>query len=70
MKRQYVNSSQIISIGHDPETNTLAVEFKHGGVYHYHGVNAAQHAALMSAPSIGSHFHTHIKGGGFKYSKQ
>src|SRR3546814_14208537 len=35
MNRTPVKSSQIASIGHDPSTNTLAIEFKGGKVYHY-----------------------------------
>jgi len=34
-----VDSSQIEAIGHDPETNTLAIKFKGGGVYHYANVS-------------------------------
>ena len=61
MKRTPVKSSNIVSVGHDPETNTLEIEFKGGGVYSYDGVSAAKHSALMGADSIGSHFHAHIK---------
>ena len=61
MQRTPVTSSNIVSIGHDPATNTLEVEFKGGGVYSYAGVDAAKHAALIAADSVGSHFHKHIK---------
>ncbi len=54
-----VKSGQIESIGH--EGNTLAVKFRSGGVYHYHGVSAAQFAELQKAESLGSHLHKHIK---------
>jgi len=56
-----VNTSNIEAIGHDPASNTLAVRFKGGSVYHYDNVPAEKHAALMAAPSIGSHFHQQIK---------
>lgn len=46
-----VKSSQVESIGH--QGDTLAVKFKSGGTYHYHGVTAAQFAALQKAESIG-----------------
>ena len=55
-----VKSGQIESIGH--EGNTLAVKFKSGGTYHYHGVSASQFAELQKAESMGSHLHKHIKG--------
>ena len=39
-----VESSQIAAIGHDADTNTLAVQFKAkggpGSIYHYSGVDA------------------------------
>jgi hypothetical protein len=58
-------SSNIASLGHDPKTNTLAVEF-HGStpprVYHYDGVTTADHLAMLASPSVGSHFAAHIKG--------
>ncbi len=61
MKRTSVQSSNIISIGHDPKTETLEIEFKGGGVYSYSGVTADQHSALLNADSVGSHFHKHIR---------
>ena len=56
-----VKSSQIESVGHDPETSTLAIRFKSGGTYHYQNVSADQHNDLVSAESVGSHFHNGIK---------
>lgn len=61
-----VTSSQIVAIGHDAAANTLAVLFKNrdgspGSLYHYNGVSAAVHAALVGAESIGSHFIRNIK---------
>lgn len=62
MTRQPVISSNIKSVGHDPETNTLEVEFKDGGVYSFGNVDSDKHQSMMSAQSVGSHFHKHIKG--------
>jgi hypothetical protein len=73
-----VQSSQIFAIGHDPATNTLAIQFKakdgarHGGdvpgsIYHYANFTAEDFAALSGAESIGSHFHKHIKSDAKKY---
>ena len=59
IKLHSVSSSQIESIGH--EGNTLAVKFRSGGTYHYHGVSASQFAELQKAESLGSHLHKHIK---------
>jgi hypothetical protein len=57
-----VKSSAIKAIAHNPETNTLRVEFKNGGIYDYAGVDANKHAALAGAESIGAHFRQHILG--------
>lgn len=61
MTREPVHSSNIKAIGYDPDTRELHVEFKGGGVFCYDGVSAAQHAALMAAPSHGAYLHAKIK---------
>ena len=65
MKRTPVTSSNIAEIGHDPDTNTLEIKFKNGGVYSYAGVDAEKHATMMDptkTPSIGAFVHANIKG--------
>lgn len=59
--RKAVRSSNIRSVGHDPKTNEVHVEFHSGDVWKYPGVSAAEHKAFVSAPSVGSYFHEHIK---------
>lgn len=61
MKRTPVTSSNLVSVGYDAETSTLEVEFREGRVYQYAQVSEAAHDALMEAPSMGSHFHRHIR---------
>lgn len=61
MKMVAVDSNHIASIGHDPAKSELHVQFRNGGGYVYHGVTAAEHAALMQAGSKGEHLHQHIK---------
>jgi hypothetical protein len=62
-----VISSQIEAIGHDPETNTLAIQFpskdstKPGNLYHYENFTAEHFEAFINAESIGSHFIKQIK---------
>jgi hypothetical protein len=67
MTRTPVASRSIRSIGH--EGSTLEVEFSSGAVYRYDGVTAAHVEDLLKAPSLGKHFATHIKGGGFAFTK-
>lgn len=63
IRRHPVSSSQIKSIGYDPTTKSMDVEFNNSGrVYRYHDVPPEKHAALMAADSIGSHLSAHIKG--------
>ena len=61
MEMKPVTSSQIESIGHDPATNTMAIKFKGGGLYHYANVKPEQHQQLLGAESIGSHFGKNFK---------
>lgn len=61
-----VSSSQIEALGHDPATNTLAIQFKGkgdkpGSIYHYANVTPDLFEAFKGAKSIGSHFYAHIK---------
>lgn len=60
--RRPVTSSAIRSIGHDPDTNTLAVEMTNGTLYHYADVEPHHFDALMGAESIGKHFGAHVRG--------
>lgn len=61
MVRTSVRSSNICSVGYDPASRTLEVEFHGGGIYQYSGVPKNIHLALMQAASKGAYFHDHIK---------
>ena len=67
-----VVSSQINAIGHDPESNTLAIQFKSwkGDVkstYHYDNFTTQDFEAFKNAESLGRHFGQHIKPFADKY---
>jgi len=64
MKREAVDSSNIKSIGYDPETQVLEVEFNYRGgtVYRYKGVPMTVHAGLMEAESKGKFLNSEVKG--------
>ena len=61
MIRTQVQSSNIRSVGYDPGSTTLEVEFHGGGVYKYSGVPETVYQAFMRAASKGSYFHAHIR---------
>ncbi len=69
MDRVRVSSSNLASVGYDPEMRTLEIEFLNGGVYQYSNVPAHVHSSLMSASSHGSYFAAYIKKGGYSYRK-
>lgn len=68
MKRQAVDSSNLVSVGYDPENQILEIEFHGGRVYRYSGVPSDVHQALMSASSHGKYFNSHIRGA-FSYTQ-
>lgn len=61
MEREPVISSNIASIGYEPESETLEVEFKTSGIYQYFNVPAFMHERLMAADSVGKFFNAEIK---------
>lgn len=61
MRRESVASSAISSVGYDPESETLEVEFTSGAVYEYYGVPRKVFRSLMSAPSKGQFLARKIK---------
>lgn len=61
MERIAVTSSNVRSVGYDPATQTLEVEFMSGDVYQYARVPADVHLGLVTAPSIGSFLATSVK---------
>lgn len=64
-----VQSSQIHSIGHDADSNTLAIRFTRGygdkrgpgSLYHYANFSAEEFQAFKEAESLGKHFGAYIK---------
>ena len=61
MHREPVASSAISSVGYDPESETLEVEFTSGAVYEYYDVPRKVFRSLMSAPSKGQFLAKRIK---------
>lgn len=62
-------STHIRSLGHDPETNTLAVEFIGGGLYRYYGVDRGTFSELHEHESPGQFLRNRIRNR-FHYEKR
>ena len=62
MNRTPVSSSNLASVGYDPDSLTLEIEFKDGSVYQYFDVPELEHRGLMEAASKGRYVHAYIRG--------
>lgn len=60
MNRTPVSSSHVVSVGYDPNTLTLEVEFKGGSGYQYFDVPETVYQELMRASSVGKFMHANI----------
>ncbi|MRR33188.1 KTSC domain-containing protein [bacterium] len=61
MDRQRVSSSNLHSVGYDPDTMVLEIKFQSSGIYRYSGVPEERYLGLMRAGSKGSYFDAYIK---------
>jgi hypothetical protein len=61
MLRQTVTSSNVVSIGYDPSTEVLEIEFRTSGVYRYSTVPEQVFDGLLNAPSHGKYFWANIR---------
>lgn len=67
IQRIAVTSSQVASLGHDPETSTLHVEFKPfkkdqpNPVYEYRNVTPEIYQAIITGESIGREINQRLK---------
>ncbi|MCA9933042.1 MAG: KTSC domain-containing protein [Ardenticatenaceae bacterium] len=61
MKRTAVSSSNLASVGYDPESQILEIEFNSGRVYQYFDVPQDEYDGLMNADSHGRYFNQNIR---------
>ena len=67
MERQAITSSVLKSIGYDPQSRILEVEFnprkgfKKGSVWQYRGFTSQDWQDFRAAKSIGSHFSAKVR---------
>lgn len=66
---QPVSSSQIQSMGHDPETSSMRVQFHNGAEYEYQGVPAEVFESVSGSGSVGAAFNAEIKAGGYSFTR-
>lgn len=68
IQREYVSSSNVVSVGYDAPSQTLEVEFRSGGVYQYYNVPQGVFDEFMKAPSKGRFLAYQIRSS-FPYSR-
>jgi hypothetical protein len=68
MNRTPVSSSNVESVGYDPNILTLEVEFKDGAVYQYFDVPETVYQELTRASSVGQFMHANIRNN-YRYTK-
>ncbi len=61
MKRTYVMSTDLKSIGYDESSRILEIEFLDSSIHQYENVPKIAHLALMTAQAKGLHYLTEIK---------
>ena len=61
MERQPISSSNIISAGYAPATQTLEIEFKGGIVWQYMHFPEEMWYEFLGAPSQGKYFYAQIR---------
>ena len=64
-----VSSSNIETVGFDPDTQTLAIAFRSGTEYHYYNVPSNVFEELKSASSPGQYFATYVRRAGYNYAR-
>jgi hypothetical protein len=60
MDREPVSSSTVISVGYEPSSSTLEVEFRNG-IYQYYNVPESIYQEMMASDSVGKFLHSYIK---------
>lgn len=61
MDRTLVSSSNLASVGYEPTSMLLEIEFVSGSIYQYFDVPEAEFQQLMQAASHGTYFSANIR---------
>lgn len=62
MQRTSVDSSVMVAVGYDADSQTLEIEFVNGHLYQYLDVPSALHDELLASDSAGGYFNASIRG--------
>jgi hypothetical protein len=70
MFRLTVESSSIASIGYDPASKVLEIEFKESGeVYRYFDVPRAEYETFLQAPLKGGYLNQQFNEAGYRFER-
>lgn len=61
MDRSPVTSGNLAEVGYDPNSETLEIMFRHGGVYQYYNFPNFMYDRFIQSESLGTFFNTEIK---------
>lgn len=61
MKRKFIDSSTLQTVGYEVASGILEVEFKNGKLYQYYEVPELVYRQLLAADSAGRFLNTRIK---------
>lgn len=62
MQRTLVESSTMVSVGYDPDSETLEIEFVNGHLYQYFDVPPTLFEELLGSDSAGGYLNAAIRG--------
>lgn len=62
MIREDVQSSMICTLGYEPETSTLEIEFNSGAVWQYYDIPEYVFYEMKDSGSVGKFFNANIRG--------
>lgn len=57
-----VKSTSVTEVGYDAATQTLALRFQNGALYHYPGVPSSVHAGIGTSDSVGRYLQANVLG--------
>lgn len=61
MTRIKVHSNILLSVGYEPDSELLELEFPNNGIYEYHKVHPVIYMGLMHTEAKEAYFDKHIK---------